>query len=178
MASGLGPALADFAKDKVSGFVVIAIGAVAFIGGVLLAPELVDNGPHNHYEPFFAAAAGLVTGIFVVLLLEARHITSSASLAVATVFFVGASATAAVTALLPDLSDTVYTVAFATVVGGGLAALTSTVMLAATALLEARETQAKQIAEELGPALKRIAAEAAAQAETATTTPPKPSGGG
>jgi hypothetical protein len=149
MSARLGPMLREFAKGRKSAVLVVIVGVVGVAIGIHFAPDLVGNAAHRRYEPFFGAAAGLITGIFIVLLLEARHITSSTSLAVTTVFFVGASATAAVAGLLPDLSDTPYTVAFAAVVGGGLAALTSTIVLAGAALIEAREIRAQELLEEM-----------------------------
>ena len=146
MSASVESILKAFAKGRASAAIIVLIGLVAFGAGLLLAPDLVSDAAQKRYQPFFGAAAGLVTGILIALVLEARHITSSVSLAVVSVFFVAASATAAVVALLPDLSNTVHKVAFATVVGGGLAALTSTIVLAGATLIESREDLARELA--------------------------------
>jgi hypothetical protein len=122
--------LAGFLGRRASGLLIIFIAVLGGLIGFLAAPDLEDNAAHADYGPFFSSAAGLAAGIFIVLAVEARYVTSNIVLGLATVLFVGVAAVGAVVGLLPELSQGVYDAVFAAVTGGGSAALLSTAILA------------------------------------------------
>jgi hypothetical protein len=157
--------LAGFLGRRASGLLVIGVAVVGGLVGIFAAPELEDTAAHAAYEPFFSATAQLAAGIFIVLAVEARYVTSNIILGLATVLSVGAAAVGAVVGLLPDLCQSLYDAAFAAVTGGGLAALVSTASLAVAALGEARLTQRQEVVASLRQLADELANQQAEHAE-------------
>lgn len=148
------PLLLRFAGRRASGIAVVLIATGAFLVGLSLAPDLVKPRDHGSYTSFFSGAAGLTAAMFIVLALEARFGTTSATLAVATVVGIGGAAIASLAALLPDLNQAQYDIAFAVSVSGGLAGLMSISLLAAGAFQESRETKRRENVAELAKRAK------------------------
>jgi hypothetical protein len=140
----VGSLLASFLKGRKSGIVVILIGLGGYILACCLLPDLADSNIRKQYEPFFVAGGALTAGLFVTLAVASREITSDVLLGIVTVCFVGTAALGAVLALLPAACSTVYSMAFVALVGGGLASLISTALIASVALLNARAEQRDQ----------------------------------
>lgn len=136
--------LSAFLKGRASGIFVIAIGIAGYILAYCLLPDLADSNIRKPYEPFFIAAGALTAGLFVTLAVASREATSDVLLGIVTVCFVGTAALGAVVALLPTACSTVYSLAFVALVGGGLASLISTALIASVALLNARAEQREQ----------------------------------
>jgi peptidoglycan/LPS O-acetylase OafA/YrhL len=154
-----GSLLGSFLKRRGAGYLVIGIGLGGYGLALTFLPDLGDAETRHRYEPFFTTAGAVAAGIFVTLAVASREVTSNVVLGVTTVFLVGTAALAAVLALLPDAGSTIYSVAFVALVGGGLAGLVSTALIAAVGLFEARAERQARTLEDLQALTKKTANE-------------------
>jgi hypothetical protein len=139
--------LAAFLKERTSGIAIVVVGLLGYALAFCLLPDLGDSEVREAYEPFFVAAGALTAGLFITLAVASREATSDVLLGVITVGFVGTAALAAVIVLLPSACSLVYSVAFVVLVGGGLASLVSTALIATVSLLDARADRQADILE-------------------------------
>jgi hypothetical protein len=144
-----GRLLVGFVQRRGAGYLVIVVGIGGCILGIVLLPDLGHEATRAGYKDFFTASSAVAIGIFVTLAVASRDVTSDILLGVVTVVLVGIAALASVLDLLPRASTTLYKVAFVALVGGGLAGLVSTALIAAVSLFTARADRYAALTQEL-----------------------------
>jgi len=155
----VGALLGSFLKRRAAGYLVIGVGVAGYVLGIILLPDLGKATTRTGYDAFFMTAGAVAAGIFVALAVASREVTSNVLLGIVTVILVGTAALASVLALLPDADSAVYSVAFVALVGGGLAGLFSTALIAAVGLFAAREQRETRTLEDLHLLVKKTANE-------------------
>lgn len=151
-----GSLASQYLRRRRTAWLVLAIAVLGYLVALITLPNFGNCATRHEYESFFTTAAPVAAGIFVALAVASREVNSDVALGIITVLLVGTATLAAVLALLPHTSTLFYSVMFIVLVGGGLAGLMSTVLIAAAALSTARADRQEQTLGELQEALNEI----------------------
>lgn len=166
--------LSAFLKRRGAGLLIIGIGVIGYVVAICFLPDFSSSTTRNDYVPFFTAAGTVAAGIFVALAVASREVTSDVVLGIATVFLIGTAALASVLALVPGIHTLVYELTFIAVIGGGVAGMISTGLIAAAGLLQARAERESRTLDALQLLAQKFAADVeAAKKEAGASGPGK-----
>jgi hypothetical protein len=143
------------------------------VGGYFLGyfsrPDLVNATTRPQYTDFLIAAVTVVAAIFIAFAVAAREVTSNVQLGITTVLALATSTVGALLDLLPAAHEPLYSIGFVLLVGGGIAGLCSTSLIAGVGLITAREERRETMLEALRALGEKAAAERGALEEAAAS---------